>query len=391
MADPKPLSIKHAAPGPYLGFALQPVRLCYHLLSSPAESEVSLEYLDDVAVHYKDGALLLEQCKSALSHNPISDWSPDLWNAICNWLDEVEEGGVDAISTAFHLYVTPAKEGKFSSALNFADGPETIASLVQLVSKKLKQRANPPQCIAHVEKFLATEESVRAAVIQRIKIIATDDDPLEPLRNLLRPTTPEKLVDIICASAIGQAKEAADRCIRQKAPAIINAADFRRNFHAFVQQNNMAGYLPSFTPAPSNEDTHTLLTGRPIFARQLQLVGASEETLIRAASDWMRTSGDKTKWASQGYVFEEAFEDWDKALLRQYQAVSMEVHEVFHEKNQDAQGRIIYSRCSQKQVALGGRTVPEHFTHGGFNDLADRRELGWHPRHQALLDDEEAK
>jgi len=25
-------AVKHAAPGPYLGFALQPVRLCYHLL-----------------------------------------------------------------------------------------------------------------------------------------------------------------------------------------------------------------------------------------------------------------------------------------------------------------------------------------------------------------------
>jgi len=27
--------LKHAAPGPYLGFALQPVRVCFHLLDSP--------------------------------------------------------------------------------------------------------------------------------------------------------------------------------------------------------------------------------------------------------------------------------------------------------------------------------------------------------------------
>ena len=52
--------VKHAAAGPYLGFALQPVRLCYHLLSSPRGSSVSLEYVDDVAVHYADGTLLLE-------------------------------------------------------------------------------------------------------------------------------------------------------------------------------------------------------------------------------------------------------------------------------------------------------------------------------------------
>ena len=35
---------KHAAPGPYLGFALQPVRLCYRLLTCPKGAQVSLEF-----------------------------------------------------------------------------------------------------------------------------------------------------------------------------------------------------------------------------------------------------------------------------------------------------------------------------------------------------------
>ncbi len=34
--------LKHAAPGPYLGFALQPVRFCFHLLDSPKGAKVSL-------------------------------------------------------------------------------------------------------------------------------------------------------------------------------------------------------------------------------------------------------------------------------------------------------------------------------------------------------------
>lgn len=87
MSEAAPLLVKHAAAGPYLGFALQPVRMCYHLLSCPRDASVSLEYLDDVAVHYADGTLLLEQCKSALTHNPISDWSDDLWKTVVNWLE----------------------------------------------------------------------------------------------------------------------------------------------------------------------------------------------------------------------------------------------------------------------------------------------------------------
>ena len=58
-------AVKHAAPGPYLGFALQPVRLCYHLLTCPKGAQVSLEYLDDVAIHHPDGTLTFEQTKSA--------------------------------------------------------------------------------------------------------------------------------------------------------------------------------------------------------------------------------------------------------------------------------------------------------------------------------------
>ena len=81
-AETKPA--KHSAPGQYLGFALQPVRVFYHLLTSPKGAKVSLEFKDDVAVHHADGKLLLEQTKSALRQNPVSDWAGDLWKAFEN-------------------------------------------------------------------------------------------------------------------------------------------------------------------------------------------------------------------------------------------------------------------------------------------------------------------
>lgn len=386
-----PLRVKHAAAGPYLGFALQPVRLCYYLLSSPRNSSVSLEYLDDVAVHYADGTLLLEQCKSALAHNPIADWSDDLWKTFANWLDAVEAQKVDGTKTLFQLYVTPQKVGKLSAALHDAADAEAIEAVVKHVKDRLKKRAAFPKCIAHVQRFLDATDELRLAVVGKATVSAIDEDPLEPLRELLRPTVPEASLDVICASAIGQAKEAADKCIRRSLPALVGVEAFRRNFHAFVQQNNMAGYLPTFTPAPSKDAAKALLTNRPVFARQLQFIAASEEQQIRAASDWMRTSGDKVKWAEQGLVFDGTFEDWEDTLLRKHDAALNEVQETFSEKALEAQGKIVYSRCAAMEVPLDSRAVPGHFTHGGFNDLADRRKLGWHPKHQSLLDEEDKK
>jgi hypothetical protein len=385
------LLVKHAAAGPYLGFALQPVRLCYYLLSSPGESSVSLEYLDDVAVHYADGSLLLEQCKSALAHNPISDWSDDLWKTVANWLDAVEAKKIDGVKTSFQLYVTPSRPGKLSAAMHAAADAKAVEALVKQISDKLKKKADPPKCIAHVQKFLDATDELRLAVIGNTTVYATDADPLEPIRELLRPTVPEASLDVICASAIGQAKEAADKCIRRKAPALLGVAEFRKNFHAFVQQNNMAGYLPTFTAAPSKEVAKAMLSTRPVFVRQLQLIDATEDQQLRAASDLMRTSGDKVKWADQGLVHDGVFEDWEDTLLRKHDAAQSEVKETYSEKTREAQGRIVYSRCAAMEVPLNGRELPGHFTHGGFNDLADRRKLGWHPEHQTLLSAEDPK
>ena len=105
----------------------------------------------------------------------------------------------------------------------------------------------------------------------------------------------------------------------------------------------------------------------------------------------MRTSGDKVKWADQGLVFDGSFQDWEDTLLRKYDSAQSEVKDTFSEKTLEAQGRIVYSRCAAMEVPLDSRAVPGHFTHGGFNDLANRRKLGWHPEHQNLLNEEDKK
>lgn len=381
--------VKHSAPGPYLGFALQPVRLCYHLLSSPLNSSVSLELLDDVAVHYADGRLLLEQCKSALSHNALSDWSEDLWKALANWLDVIASGKVDAAKTSFQLYVTPPRVGKVSSAMHAADEPLAVNALVAEIKKKLKARAQPPRCITHIQKFLDASETHRDAVITQFCAVSVDDDPIEPLRVLLAPTVPTASIDVICQSAIGIAKEWADQRIRKGLPAQISVAEFRKNFHAFVQRNNLPGYLPSFSVALSPAEAKAILKSRPVFIKQLQLIEATEEQQLRAASDFMRTSGDKASWADQGLVFEGSFDDWEDSLMRRHAAIQGEVKDLFPTKDDIAQGRTVYNRCSALDVPLDSRAVPGHFTHGGFNDLAERRKLGWHAEHKTLLDKED--
>lgn len=386
MSNPPVLSVRHSAPGPYLGFAIQPVRLCYYLLSSPLDAFVSTEFLDDVAVHYADGTYLLEQCKSALSHNALSDWSMDLWKTIGNWVQIIQSNRLGESQCAFQLYVTPPKTGAISSAIHAALTPETVESVTKLVHDKLRKKANPPECLSLVQSFLDASHDVRSTLVAQTTIVSNDTDPLDPIRALLEPTISARSINIICESAIGMAKEAADRCIRQGKPAIISVSEFRKSFHAFVQTNNMPGYLPTFSHTPTDDAAKHILFGRPTFVRQLELIEASEDLQVRAVSDFLRTSADKAVWAEQGLVFEGSFSDWETTLIRNHSAIQGEVNDLFLEHSEQMRGRVIYNRCSTLDVPIDSRAVPGHFTNGGFNDLADRRMLGWHPQYQALLD-----
>src|SRR5438105_13818586 len=129
----KPL--KTSAAGQYLGYSLEQLRLAHYLFRVPDGDSVSLEYLDDVAVHRADRAVLLGQCKIALVGNPIADKSEELWNTFANWADLCAAGTVNAATTDFRIYVTPSKAGALVSAIHTATDANAAQVLANI--KKL--------------------------------------------------------------------------------------------------------------------------------------------------------------------------------------------------------------------------------------------------------------
>lgn len=234
---------KHSAPGQYLGFALQPVRAFFYLLTAPKGAKVALELQDDVSVHYVDGSVCLEQTKSALKQNPISDWDEDLWKSFDNWRVMLDAGQCAAASSTFRLYVTPAKKGAFAEALAAAKSGEQVDAALAVIKTKLGKKKSPPATAPKVQALLDAPDEHRHGLFGNFELEADADDPLENIRDLLRPSVAEGQVDIIVRSGIGQAKQAMDRLIQRGEQPILDAEAFRRDFHAFIRQNNLPGLL----------------------------------------------------------------------------------------------------------------------------------------------------
>ena len=172
---------KHAAPGQYLGFALQPVRLCFHLLTCPKGAQVSMEHLDDVAVHFADGSIVLEQAKSALTQNPVSDWADDFWKCLANWLDSVAENVIEIEKSQFRLYVTPVRQGKRCQELSDATTRDAVEAITSSIRTSVSKQKTVPACMPFLKKFLDATAEKRVAVISRFKVVSTDADPVQPI------------------------------------------------------------------------------------------------------------------------------------------------------------------------------------------------------------------
>ena len=381
-------ALKHAAPGPYLGFALQPVRLCFHLLTCPAGAKVSLEHFDDVAVHYPDGNVTLKQTKSALKQNPITDWSDELWKAFANWLDGIALGKLIAGKSRFQLYVTPAKQGEWAQALSSASTAVQVDALVAIIKGKHAKLRKPKGCEANLQSFLKAPAEARNAVVLDFKLLHEDEDPIDRLRDLIKTAVDPKLVDDLCHSAVGMAKEQADRLIRAGQPALVDGDAFKVAFRAFVRKINIPGLLSSLTSSPPDAEVSAMLSARPIFIRQLEIIDADDQDRVRAVSDFLRASADKSAWAEQGLVFAESLTEWDDLLIGRHGLISGEVADLHNDKDGAFRGRMAYRKCAQIEAPLEGRAVPSHFVHGSFNALADVLRLGWHPDYQSLLEDE---
>jgi hypothetical protein len=203
---------RYSSPGQYLGYALQPLRLCYHLVSCPPGAHVSLEHSEDVAVHYPNGCQLLEQIKSAISQNPISDLADDLWKTIAHWLNGIKAGEIDPASTTFRIYVTPAHEGAIALALSAAATAEDVCELTNQIKAKVAKRRTPPSCRDNLQVFLDASDEERFALVARLKIDSSDEDPLSVLRSALALAVPQKLMESVCSYLLGNAKDRADRC-----------------------------------------------------------------------------------------------------------------------------------------------------------------------------------
>lgn len=374
---------KHTAAGSYLGFGLQTVRMCFHLLTAPSDAIVYVEHDDDVSVHYADGTKLFEQTKSAPKQNPISNWAVDLWKCFDNWLTDQAPVTSKDKDKSFRLYVTPPHPGAFVTAFSEAKSAAEISAAVANVQKEVNAAKKKTKAYGHAKRFLEGTADEQQGLALNFKLI-TEADPLEPIRALYRNAVSEELLNTILSFALGEAKRLSDPLIAAGLPAGLPAGRFQESVRHLVQKMNLPA-MYSFTEAPGSTEVTAAHSLRPTFIRQLELIDVNTSQQLQAVSDYLRTVADKAKWADEGSLLPATLSQWEDSLMRRHAAFASKTSAVHSHLSKEQQGAAVYADCRGLDVQLENKSVPDHFTHGCFNDLSERELLGWHPDYKTLL------
>ncbi len=373
---------KSSAAGPYLGFGLQTVRYCARLLSEPEDSVVYLEEDDDVSVRNANGSRTLEQCKSGLTQNPVSDWAKDLWKTIHNWLTE-EAPSSDSLASLC-LYVTPAYSGELAQMLHEASSDADAAAFLKALETRLTSCKKKPACSKYIQTLLKANADDKVALIKKFCLIS-QADPLDEIRGHFKKALDPMVIERVLSFALGEAKRQSDKLLRAKQPAAISAGYFQQIVRDFIRHTKLPT-LELFAPEkPDEEAVQSTFASRPTFIRQLELVDASDDTKINAVSDYLHASSSKTKWGSDGTLLPESLDSWNDTLCRRHKAIFEKSKITSSHLTDIALGHLVYWQCLEIHVELDSRAVPNYFVSGCFNDLADRQTLGWHPNYKTHL------
>ncbi|PWV95810.1 hypothetical protein DFR52_10874 [Hoeflea marina] len=377
----------HKAAGQYLGYSEQEARFCYHLLVSADDAQVVMEGEDDVSVRFANGDKILEQVKSATKHNALSDWSNDLWKTIGNWIADIESGAIDLHRTQFRLYVTPSQSGEIAVSIHTTNDEQSAKELEKLVRERRDALTRQPNCNKYVEAFLGLDEKEFSEFVARVSIESVHARPEHSVENLWGPTYSKETKQRLTNYAIGLAREKANALIKSGGEGIVDANSFRKEIQLFAARLNLPNYLASVSAEPTTAAVVSVHSQRPVFVRQLEIIGIGQDQEVRAVADYLRASADKTIWAEEGDIVQSDLFDWETTLVRTFDLNRGEIEDVLSASPAEAKGRQLLRLCLRTKTKLAGQDVPDHFAPGSFHDLSDQLRIGWHPDHKSILEE----
>jgi hypothetical protein len=360
---------------------------------------VSVEAGDDIEVRDSDGTpMVFVQSKHHLGGATLTDRSPELWRTLAVWIDVLKEHGGGKLPR-LALYTTAiGAEGTGVALLRpQALGGSTRGSVE--ARRLLEQAAGeaPANQATQVARsaFLDLTDDQRGALVDAIDVFdagAKIEDFAARLRKTVGMHAPDP----------GGVAEFASRLFTWWMGQVIfmlvgritsvsghELWSYVTELGDEVARRNLVVDEALMASEPDSEEHESLLVRT--FVRQLQLVADESALFDIAVIEYWRARTQRIRWQRHGDVTPDLMNTYDRRLQGEWR----HAHVVMRARLQsetDAHrrrraGLDLYDELPQRSTA---RIRPDFhepvITRGSLHALADRREVGWHPDFEELLD-----
>jgi len=383
--------VDSTAAGQLLGYTLQLPRALCRLLEVGPGGAVGVEVLGDVTAYLPNGDSINEEDKSSVQGNPLTDRSTDLWKTFHNWIKLIEEGTVNLDKTRFVLYCN--QKGRKSLVKRFADAStdESAEAARRAAEKELEGLSTEHAIWPYYDYVINKHADLFERIITRFDLIIGSDSAYEDVRaELSKMLVPDSDLTFISQTMGGWMDETVMGLVKAKQLAVIRHKDFKHRFDVLmtrIRQRALVDYAASELLLDKQVDLS--LKSRLTFVQQLDLINISEEQKLEAVADYLRADHNRNRWIENEFIDEDVARDFDNRLKTFWKTTQRKTEIVHKTLSEAERGELVLGDCTARQEPIRDVEPPDRTVSGTYHALANREELGWHPRWPDLLHDGE--
>lgn len=383
------------------GYTLQVRHMMYELISLDLKRVVSIEALDDVAVE-SNGMVIAGQIKSVQSdNNPVANRSVVFWKTLYNWFQYVKNGDIP-LNNAIFQFIAIANKSIESGTIpeSFAEANSAEMARVALLKAKdilwgmeneLKSEV-PNSYREYLEVlFSPTNLGIVEQIIQSMQIhIYVNDYDVKLYEKFCSQTIPPEYAEELFIYMLGWIHERVNAETKKGEPAYILCKDFRDALQTQIRGRDLNKAFSWVAVQPSKKETRSELERHDTYTKQLVFIELDDSLKLQAASDYLRTSAEKTIWAERGIVTWQSFNEYHDRLARMW-GNQMQLVSLTPAQSNVEHGKRLYFICQEaaQGIKVQGNDTPEFFGAGSLHALAneppEEPRIGWHPIYKELL------
>lgn len=274
--------------------------------------------------------------------------------------------------------------------LDEASSVEAARKVLSDIKEELSDIQNDHAIWPYYDYAVNQHVSIFEQIIPKFSLIigsdtAHDDVEQEVKGRLMLPD--ESSQDLVVNELGGWFQRTVMEAIKSGKPAIVYFSELKKHISVLLSQirlRELVDFAAKELVVENKADP--LLSDRPVFVQQLDLINLTEDLKLQAVTDFLRAEYNRNKWIENEFIDEQTASDFENKLQTFWETEQRKAEILYSSLPEEKRGQLILAECIARQETIRNASPPDRTVAGTYHALADSGEtLGWHPRWDNLL------